>query len=158
MFPYHTKKNFSTKFFWLNFFCCNMIFHKILVGLKFVVTKVPQQMYFKFLLSKFLPKVFFSHIIFSKNSSCHQIFTHFLNLVFCVCLFVCLSVCQCLCKSPASGGHTKFWLKVLAPDLASDDTIIEIFHFNDLNFSLFFEALKLQSLGKKLHQKAKIVC
>ena len=33
----------------------------------------------------------------------------------------------------------------------------QIFHLNDFNFSLFFEALKLLSLGKKLRQKAKIV-
>ena len=58
-------------------------------------------------------------------------FTHFLNLVFCVCLFVCLSICQGLCKSPAFGGQTKFWSKVLAPVLASDDTILEMFNFND---------------------------
>ena len=149
MFPYHTKKNFSTNFFLFYFFCRNMIFHKILVCFKFVVTKVPQQMYCKFVLQKFLVKVFFSQIIFSKISSCHQICTHSLNLVFCVCLFVCLSVCQCLCKSAAIGGPTKFWSKVLAPVLASDDTILETFYLNNLNFSVFFEAIKLLSLGQK---------
>ena len=33
----------------------------------------------------------------------------------CVFFFVCLSVFQWHCKSPNSGGQTKFWLKVLAP-------------------------------------------
>ena len=86
------KKNFQLNFFLVKFFRRNMIFHKILVCLKFVVTKVPQQMYCKFFSQKFLVKVFFSQIFFSKNSSCQQICTHFLNLVFCVYLFVCLSV------------------------------------------------------------------
>jgi hypothetical protein len=56
-------------------------------------------------------------------------------------------------KSPASGGQTKFWSKVLVPVLASDDTILEIFDFNNLNFSVFFEATKLLSLGQKSHTR-----
>ena len=95
-----------------------------------------------------------SQIIFWKNSFCHKICTHFPNLVFCVCLFVGLSVCLCLWKYPASGGQTKFWSKVLEPVLASEDTVLEIFNFNDFNFSVFFEPPKLLSIFQKLHQKA----
>ena len=55
------------------------------------------------------------------------------NLILCVYLFVCLSVCQCHCKTPTSRGQKKFWSKFLAPVLASDETILEIFHFNDIS-------------------------
>ena len=68
-------------------------------------------------------------------------------------LFVCLSVCQCNCKFPSFGPQTKFRLKVLAPVLASDDTILEIFHTNDFpivlvtNFVLkfFYNKIFLQT-------------
>ena len=70
-------------------------------------------------------------------------------------MFVCLFVFPPVpLQIPASGDQIKFWSKVLAPVLASDYTILEIFNFNDFNFSVFFEALKLLSLGPKLHQKA----
>ena len=76
----------------------------------------------------------------------------FPNLIFCVYLFVWLSVCQCHCKYPSFRHQTKFRLKVLAPVLASDDTILEIFHSNDLIFFPFL-LLKWLSLGQKLHKK-----
>ena len=97
---------------------------------------------------------FFWHFCFVFNTFSQKMCTHFLNLVFCAWLFVCLSVRQCLCKSPTSGGQTKFRSKVLWPVLVNYDTILEIFNFNDLIFSVFFESLKLLSLGQKIHQKA----
>ena len=123
-------------------------------------------MYCKYLLSKFFVKVFLSnnYILtkqwfliffftnnFLKKQFCHKNFTHFLNLVYCVCLFICSSVSQVLCKYPALGGQTKFWSKVLAPVLASDDTILEMFKFNDLNFLLrIFGSIKISVTSKKL--------
>ena len=126
-----------------------MIFHKILVCLKFVVTKLPQQMYCQFLSQNFLFKVFFLQIFFFKKEFLSlnlYTFSEFSFLCVFVRLFVCLSMPL---KSPASGGQTKFWSKVLVPVLASDDTILEIFDFNNLNFSVFFEAIKLLSHGQK---------
>ena len=76
---------------------------------------------------------FLSHKLVCKKKVC----TQFLNLIVSVCLFFCLSVCHCHCKNPTSGGQKKFWSKVLAPILASDDQILEIFHFNDFHWLSF---------------------
>ena len=97
-----------------------------------------------------VPNFFSSQMIFwRKKTIGHKICTHFLNLIFCAWLFVCLSVRQCLCKSPASVGQTKFWSNVLAPVLASDDTILEIFNFHNFNvFCIFWSTKSAVSWSK----------
>ena len=121
-----------------------------MVVIKFFFNK----MYCKFLSPKFLVKVFLTNylvtkhwlLVFVKLFSSSYIkqkkkFSYkkcFPNLIFCVYLFVWLSVCQCHCKYPSFRHQTKFRLKVLAPVLTSDDTILEIFHSNDLIFFPFY--------------------
>ena len=143
----NNKKRFVSTLLSLN--CINKIYCKFVSQTFFVI-------FFKFLFSCYWTRIveFLSNLflqgIFEKIVFCHKklvckkkiVCTHCLNLISCACVFVCLLVCQCDWKSPTCGGQTKLWLKVLAPVLASDDTLLEKFNFNDVNFFFSFWSTK----------------
>ena len=61
--------------------------------------------------------------IFSPNRP----FGPFLSTIHHVRVFVCVFVCSLQCKTSTSGSQNKFWSKIFASNLASDDTRFEKF-------------------------------